>query len=464
MAVVAPERASSQRAETRWPTRDLILGGTVVVGAVLRLWDLGATRPSIDETYTALAARLPVADLVRHIDATDPHGPLAYLLLQPVAGLTSDVGTLRLASAMTSIAALVVMAVWQRRAGLAGLVATVVFALSPFQLLFARQIRMYGLLALAGVTAAWCAQRWLEQGGRRWAIGAATAGLVAALSHAAGPILLVALMAIPLLRRDRAAWELRAAVGTGLMAFAVLWGPHAWRWSHDSGALPVATPRWASIVVNETIAPAPENRWIVLPLLLAGALAILMGRGARVRVWMCLFAVPVLALYVASLQRSVLVPKSLVPFAWGTSVAMGALCGWAMERWRLAGLAIAGLLALVIVPLVPAALRQDEGSGVAAQRIFDRAGADDGFAVVPGRWQTESLVRWFGDHETDRALEPAVGVDGLEVYAPAGVERSDRLWFVSMEGDVPPETSVPCGPRELVGSVVSVQCLVVPRG
>ena len=462
MAVTAPEKDVEEDTATGGLARGTLVALVVVVacGAGLRLWDLGASRLSIDESYTAMAARLPAGDLVRHIDATDPHGPLAYLLLRPVAAFTTDLGALRMVSAVASIGALVIMAIWQRRAGVAGLVTTAVFALSPFQLVYGRQVRMYGLLVLAGVTAAWAANRWLDATGRGWAVLAAVAGLVAALSHGTGVLLLVCLLAIPLLRRDRDAWEFRIVCGSALALFGVVWGAHVLRWSHDSGGLPTATPSWLSIVMNETIAPIPDQRWLVLGAAVAGGAVLCRAGGPRARVWCWLFLAPVAVLYGASLSRGVLIPKSLMPFSWGLPLALGALVGWVWTRWRpVAVVAVAALL-LAVVPYVGEALRQDEGSGAATDVLFAARGDDEGVVVRASEWQTDSLVLWNGIVAGGAGLEP-VGqrVGDLVLYRAAAAPDSSRALYVTMDGGVLPADVVPCGPERHLGGALTTRCV-----
>ena len=336
---------------TRWLTIGFVV--SVGVGTALRFWQLGQADLSIDEAYTALAARRSMADLIPHIDATDPHPPLAYLLLQPVAGITQDIGLLRSVSALASTLALVVMAIWQRSRGVAGLVATAVFALSPFQLAYGRQMRMYGLMALAGVVAAYSAERWLESSRRRWLVGAVGAGLVCAFSHAVGVVLLGALLLLPWTRRDRAAWELRAAVIGALAVFASLWGSHTLAWQGRDLGYPRASVEWISIVVNESIAAVPDNRWIVLAIAAIGGFLLLRRRDASSRVWVVLFVLPVVLLVVASLRRGVLIPKAMVPFSWGLPLAIGALCGEVGRRRWPGGVALVVVVALLVVPFAP---------------------------------------------------------------------------------------------------------------
>jgi hypothetical protein len=48
----------------------------VGVGAALRLWDLGSSRLSYDESFTAMAGRLPISTLFGYLRDHDSHPPL----------------------------------------------------------------------------------------------------------------------------------------------------------------------------------------------------------------------------------------------------------------------------------------------------------------------------------------------------------------------------------------------------
>jgi len=291
----------------------------------------------------------------------------------------------------------------------------------------------------------------------------AGAGLVAALSHATGPILLVALLLIPMLRRDRAAWELRVGLVLALAGFAAVWGGHVLRWSGGSGALPPASPEWLGIVINELLAPVPDNRVLLLPLLALGAVAIVVARGPRSRVWICLFVVPVAVLYGASLSRGVLVPKSLMPFAWGVPLALGALCGWVREKARPIAFVLAAALVVLAVAYVPESLRSDEGSGQAMDDVFAAAEPGEGFAFISGRWQFESLLDWYGTVEGRRLVRTPEPIEDLTIYTGSGDPVPERVWFLGIADDrVPPELST-CGPMEHRG-VFTAQCVEVGRG
>jgi hypothetical protein len=459
MVVDIQSSVGQTRSRRRWSTQDMGLALAVAIGAALRLCDLRRSDPIVDEVYTLLALRLPVADMVRHLDATDPHPPFAYLALRAVALFTGDLGALRAVSALAGVGALIVMAVWRRHAGVSGLVATALFAIAPYQLGYVREVRMYGILCLAGVTAAWCADRWLTTSGRGWALGAVAAATVVAFGHAAGVLLLVALLLVPLRRMDRPAVELRALTVAGLAAFALLWGQHALRWSGSSGALPPASPEWATIVLNELVAPAPDQRWLVVPLLAGGAVVLVLRRDSLARVWSCLFAVPFVVLYLASLERGVLVPRTLMPYSWAVPLALGAAVGWAASRSRVLAGAVAVVLLLAVVPMIGPSLEQDDGASDSIASVFAAAAPEDGFAFAESAWQPESLLRYHGPDEGRTTLAPVAGVgDGVTVLAAAGT-WPDRVWFVSVGSAPVPLDGPRCSDARELGNDLTVTCI-----
>ena len=103
---------------------------------------------------------------------------------------------------------------------------------------------------------------------------------------------------------------------------------------------------------------------------------------------------PVVVLTLASLRRGVLVPRSLMPFAWGGPLALGALAGLACERSRAWGATVVVLLAVLCIPAVSTAVSRDEGTGVAMASVREVVGAD-GIVFMSDRWQHESLVEWY---------------------------------------------------------------------
>src|SRR6478609_944570 len=90
------------------------LVGTVALGAVLRLWALGRSKLNYDESFTAMAGRLPLGRMFAFLTAHDSHPPLDYLLHAPFARIGANEFWFRLPSALCSVAALVLLAAWLR--------------------------------------------------------------------------------------------------------------------------------------------------------------------------------------------------------------------------------------------------------------------------------------------------------------------------------------------------------------
>src|SRR5947209_5640849 len=83
------------------PRRDwtaIALVVIVVLGVVLRAWRLGFSGLSYDETFTAMAARLPIDQLFDFLRTRDTHPPLDYLLRAPFARAGASDLVLRLPS------------------------------------------------------------------------------------------------------------------------------------------------------------------------------------------------------------------------------------------------------------------------------------------------------------------------------------------------------------------------------
>src|SRR2546423_11661891 len=201
-----------------------VLAVTVVVGAALRLWGLGAHRLGYDEAFTAMAGRMSLGDLLAYLRTHASHPPLDYLLHAPLARAGVNEFVFRLPSVVCSVGALALFAWWMRRYALAGIVATAVLAVSDFELTHGRTARMYAELELIGVLAAVLADSWLRRP-RRWhapALGALV--LAGLLTHVQGFLLAGGLLALAGLRRDRESWRWRAAGLAGGAGGGALWG------------------------------------------------------------------------------------------------------------------------------------------------------------------------------------------------------------------------------------------------
>ncbi len=139
--------------------------GILILGAVLRFVQLGTASFWYDEAITGWFARLPMPQMIT-ATAGDTHPPLYYGIIWLINHtLGSSEWLLRLPSTLASLAGLVL--VWRISGELVlsrpiRLVALGFMALSPFEIHFAQEARMYAFLQLL-VLAAWLAilrRRW----------------------------------------------------------------------------------------------------------------------------------------------------------------------------------------------------------------------------------------------------------------------------------------------------------------
>src|SRR5258708_5860888 len=79
----APERGAERPARAR--PMPLALTAIVIVGAIARVWDLGATSLNFDESYSAMVGRLSLSHGFGFLRNHDSHPPLDYLFQLPLA-------------------------------------------------------------------------------------------------------------------------------------------------------------------------------------------------------------------------------------------------------------------------------------------------------------------------------------------------------------------------------------------
>ncbi len=433
---------------------------------MLRFWALGSGTLTADETFSAVAAHLPFGAIWGHIATFDRHPPLSYYLLSPVAHLTTSTYALRAPAATCATLALVVFAWWQYRYGFAGLVATAVFAVSPFLLQYDRQARMFALITLGGVVAAAASDRWLETGESGWMWMAAAGGLIAALSYSVGILLPGFLLLVPGLRRDRAAWQFRLASLGAAAIWAVLWLGNTLRWSGDPSGYPHLTVSWAGTMVNFMVAPVPDDQWIVFALLAAGLFLVLRRPGRSRQLMLALFVVPMALMVMASVHNELLIPKTLLMVGWAPPVLLGTVVAEAGRLRPVAAVAVLALIALVVLPYVRPSLVVDEGAGpmVAAVARAQRPG--DAVAMNPA--PLGDLLEWYDGVVPSRRLDlDLTTLPGAVVLRQDGVPQTGRVWLVQSElRGVPLRLgSAPdwCGPRVVVGGGYTMRCLDLGR-
>jgi mannosyltransferase len=127
----------------------VLLLALVLLGGVLRLFLLGDKSIWLDEAFSITLSKHSLFDFFRLLVRTDTHPPLYYLLLKFWLILGTSEAWVRLLSALFSTASIPLM--YDLVANLyqderAGLVGAAILALSPFQIWYAQETRMYAML------------------------------------------------------------------------------------------------------------------------------------------------------------------------------------------------------------------------------------------------------------------------------------------------------------------------------
>ncbi|HSU95113.1 MAG TPA: glycosyltransferase family 39 protein [Gemmatimonadaceae bacterium] len=177
--------------------------GFVGVAIAIRLHGLAAANLWLDEANSWQVARRSWSTLIGELRGS-PVGPLYFVLLKPwISAFGDSVFALRAFSVLASIA--LIPAVYALGAKLlsrrAGLIAALLTALSPLELYFAQEARMYMLTSLVALLAFWSYVEWRERalalpdmtGSPRWALLWYTiAGITLLFTHPVAGTLLVA--------------------------------------------------------------------------------------------------------------------------------------------------------------------------------------------------------------------------------------------------------------------------------
>jgi mannosyltransferase len=119
-------------------------------GFILRVFQLANKGMWLDETFSVWLANHSVVDMLHWIAKIDIHPPLYYLLLHYWIALKGDMpNSVRLLSALFGAGTIpIIYLIGKRMSGaMVGLVAAAMLALSPFNIRFAQDTRMYTLLA-----------------------------------------------------------------------------------------------------------------------------------------------------------------------------------------------------------------------------------------------------------------------------------------------------------------------------
>ncbi|WP_156045344.1 hypothetical protein [Herbidospora cretacea] len=250
------------------PTRRRAEVTAVVVALLVGLWNVWVPSFWRDESVSALAASRPIGevwDLLGHMDRVHA---LYYLLLRPVAWVSTSELALRLPSVLAMAAAAYGIAAIGRHLASAriGLLAGLVFAALPMVTRYAQEVRSYAIVTALAVLATWLLVT------RRNHVLYAVVIVLLGWSHVYGLLLVVAhVFVAPDRRRFVQAMLIAAAALAPLAVLAAGQRGVQLGW--------LRPPTWAALpaLAQEVMG----SRWAIIPLL---GLAAFGARGALGRV------------------------------------------------------------------------------------------------------------------------------------------------------------------------------------
>jgi hypothetical protein len=227
--IVSANGAPLERTRRAWPW----IVATVAIAIALRLPTIGRESLWLDEAISYVTATLPVARIVDNT-VQSSHPPLYYLLLHAWLKVVPRTdGAARLLSAGWNV--LLVPAIYWLSTELGsscrrGLYAALLVAVSPFQILYSQELRMYTQLMLLVTVGTAAYLRARQSGGTAWWLAFGGAYLAAVYTHLFAFLALGALGLHALLRhRNRVALINTAVVAAAVTVLFSPWVGVLWR-------------------------------------------------------------------------------------------------------------------------------------------------------------------------------------------------------------------------------------------
>ena len=409
-----------------------MLAAIVLLAFGLRIYRLGAESLWYDETVSVYLAGQSLPDLIAHT-AGDIHPPGYYVLLHAWTRLA---GASDFAVAFPSLffgVLLVALAYWLGAKALdtkVGLLAAFLVAISPYNVWYSQEVRMYTLGAALGLGVLGAtlylvlAPSTRQKAPVRWLVVYVVCGALGLWSLYYFAFLLVAVNLMVGLwwlvawTRRRTSWRW---LGRWLLAQAAIfllyapWIPVAWRqatappvppWRGFTSLGSVLVETWSALSLGQAVAPG--RLWPIL--LLFGALLILglLYRPARERLagrgrWLLVgyLFLPLLLIYLASFVTPLYHVRYAFTYSTPFTIIIAGGLAWLLQRWRIAGgLALASIVVAAGISLHayhtdPQVASDDHRAAVRVLAEEWRPG--DAILVNAGYAYTALLTYWDGD-------------------------------------------------------------------
>ena len=461
--------AEMQLVAKRRDTR-ILLWGIVALGALLRLWALGAKSFWLDEIASVVIARMPGNSFWHWLWTEEGNMALYYVMLRPWLEIHLGEATIRLLSVFPGIASIPVMYLLGRRlfGRRVGLLAGLLLAVSTCSVVYSQEARGYSWLLFGTIVSTYLFARLIERPSYAIAFAYALAagatfyfhyfGLLVPLAHA---------MSLLALRRIQPPWKQMYAAGALMAVFAapVLWMIHIQPGRHLDW---VQRPSLLELY-HLGVFLAAESGKGVGPVLLVGELVLIVVFFRRVMAkWKSRGPSPVNAAdlatnavnweffsyaLVASVLLTPVVFSLLVSFvrpiffhrfliiclpAWLLAVAVG-MCRMTQLRWR--ALVIAGVCVLSLVSTMLSYSRAREDWRGVVNFLIDNARAQDVVVYYRGvgDFAAESYRDWLPGGNANRPIAVEVGAPGPDWRSKiVGVRR---VWLVEYPSNASDDTS-----------------------
>lgn len=461
----ADMRLAAQRRDTR-----ILLWGVVILGALLRVYALGAKSFWLDEIASVVIARMPGNSFWHWLWTDEGNMALYYVMLRPWLEIHLGEATIRLLSVVPGVASIPVMYLLGRRlfGRGTGLLAAFLLAVSTCAVVYSQEARGYSWLVLGTIVSTYLFVRLIERPSYAMALTYALAAGVTFYFHYFGLLVPLAhAMSVLALPRSQRPWRQLCAAGALMAVFAapVLWMIHIQPGRHLDW---LQRPSLLEIY-HLGVFLAAESGKGVGPVLLAAELVLVViffrtaiakrksllqnlgssGDASRLSVNRDFFSyalvlsgllTPVIFTLLGSFARPLFFHRFLIIClpAWLLAVAVG-MREMSQIRWRPPMIVGVSALSLVSTALSYSRVRED-WRGV-ANFLIDNARSQD--AVVyyggVGNFAAESYRDWLPGGAGNRPKPVEVGAPGTDWRAKTS--GAPRVWLVEYPANISDDTS-----------------------
>ncbi len=242
-----------------------VVAGLAVLAGMMRFVGVGSQSVWLDEALSVhFASTYSVSGLLFELPLVDPHPPLYYLVLHAWIGVFGTSATsIRLLSVAFSVVAVVVIFYTVNRLfdRNVAVLSTLLFAVAPFQIMYAQEARMYALVSLLTVASFYFFVRLQQDQTQYNAAGYMIATVLLGYTHVYGLFIIAAqnlyviLQAYPVsvqtLHRQLRSWGMiQAGIGVALSPWLYVLVQRAVAPNQDTALYWLTDPNWIMLVAT----------------------------------------------------------------------------------------------------------------------------------------------------------------------------------------------------------------------